>query len=355
MDYAGRQEKLRAALHEAAVDGLIVASAANVRYLSGFPGEGLLFVGAEVKLSTDGRFREEASVACVDDVVMHERGHWHGMAEILRDAGARRVGFEAERTTVASLEDIKKRLEGVELVPLRKTVEKLRRVKEPEEIDLIRQAARITDEALAAYMQSGPPQQSEKLAAWEIIRLMLERGADKASFDPIVACGEAAAEPHHEPTNRVIAGPAMLKLDIGARYRAYCADLTRTYYLGNPDDQFRKIYRIVYDAQQRALEKLRPGVACTDVDAAARQVIEEAGLGDKFSHSLGHGVGLEIHEGPALSKVSEDILEENMVVTVEPGIYISGWGGVRLEDLVVVTPDGPELLSRAYKPAPDEL
>ncbi|MBC7289579.1 MAG: aminopeptidase P family protein, partial [Armatimonadetes bacterium] len=294
MDYAGRQERVRQSVKAQDVDGLIVSSRANVRYLTGFTGEGLLFVGESVVLATDGRFKQEAAVACVDDVVLHDRGHWHGMAEVVVRAGARRAGFEAEKVTVADLEDITKKLGRVELVPLRKTVERLRRVKEGQEIELIRQAAAITDATLEAFMGQ-PDGRSEKMAAWEIVGLMLSRGADAAAFDPIVACGASAAEPHHEPGDQYVQPPGPLKIDMGAKYRGYCADLTRTYWLGEPDKQFRRIYTAVYQAQRKAIEEIRPGVACSYVDGLARRVIEEAGFGEAFSHGLGHGVGLEVH------------------------------------------------------------
>lgn len=276
------------------------------------------------------------------------------MAEVVLRAGARRAGFEAEKVTVADLEDITKKLGRVELVPLRKTVERLRRVKEGQEIELIRQAAAITDATLEAFMGQ-PDGRSEKMAAWEIVGLMLSRGADAAAFDPIVACGASAAEPHHEPGDQYVQPPGPLKIDMGAKYRGYCADLTRTYWLGEPDKQFRRIYTAVYQAQRKAIEEIRPGVACSYVDGLARRVIEEAGFGEAFSHGLGHGVGLEVHEAPALSKASEDVLEAGMVVTVEPGVYVPGWGGVRLEDLVVVREDGADVVSAAPKIDPADL
>ncbi|MCD6351916.1 MAG: aminopeptidase P family protein, partial [Armatimonadetes bacterium] len=258
-------------------------------------------------------------------------------------------------TTVAALEDLQKELPGVDLVPLRKVVEPLRLRKSPEEVELIRRAAHIADQAYQAFLQAGPPQVSEKLGALELLRLMLEAGADDKSFDTILACGPGAAEPHHQPDDRIIEGPAPLKIDMGAKIAGYCSDMTRTLYLGGPDETFVKVYRAVYEAQQAALELVRAGVRAREVDAAARRVIEEAGYGEQFSHGLGHGVGLEVHEGPSLGSTSEDVLEEDHVVTIEPGVYLQGWGGVRIEDLVLVTADGAEVLSQAPKPTPDEL
>lgn len=369
MDYRVRQEELREAIVAAGVEALVVAAPANVRYLTGFVGEGLLLVGEEAHLSTDGRYAAEAGEATVAEAAFDEKGHWAGIAGIARQGGYPRVGFEAEHTTVAALEDLRRDLDGVELKPVRRIVEPLRVRKDVEEVEAIRRAARVTDQALGQFLaadcsapsgtgcspRSGPAAQSEKMAAFELLRLMLAAGAEGEAFETIVACGPGSAEPHHHPTDRTLEAPGPLKIDMGAKVLGYCADLTRTVCLGEPDDTFRRVYRAVHGAQQRALEAVKAGVCCRDVDLAARHVIEAAGLGDRFVHGVGHGVGIEVHESPRLGSTSEEILAAGSVVTVEPGVYIPGWGGVRIEDLVLVTEDGAEILSQAPKVAPDDL
>lgn len=355
MNYPGRQAALRQALADRGVDALIVVSPANVRYLTGFTGEGLLLAGETMLLSSDSRYRAEAKVAQVTETVCEPKGHWAGIARLVREAGYCRVALEAQHTSVAVLEDLGKELDSVEFVPLRKAIEPLRQRKSEAEIDLLRRAARVTDKALEDFLAGGPLRQSEKLARLDLVRLMLERGAEREAFETIVACGPGSAEPHHTSRDTLLEGPAPLKIDLGACVAGYCADLTRTVYLGTPDTTFRKAYTVVYEAQQHALEAVRAGVAARDVDRAARQVIEEAGFGNNFGHGVGHGVGLEVHEGPRLGATSEDILEEGQVVTIEPGVYLQGWGGVRIEDLVVVRCDGAEVLSQAPKSGPEEL
>lgn len=355
MDFRHRQNCALERLREAHAEAAIIVSQANVRYLSGFVGEGLLLLGEQVVLVTDGRFENEAGAAVVDERVVRSGSHWASLTELITQDGPARIGFEAEHTTVARAQELREKLAGCELVPLKELVEPLRAVKSADEIEVIRRAARVTDEALERFLDSGPPRIQEKLAALEIVRLMLEQGADEAAFDVIVACGEGAAEPHHQPTDSLVDGPAPLKIDLGARVDGYCADLTRTVYIGGaPCDKFRQVYAAVYEAQQRAIEAVREGVSAREVDAVARECLEQAGLGEHFSHGLGHGVGLQVHERPSLSPHSEDVLVEGHVVTIEPGVYIRGWGGVRIEDLVLVTANGAEVLTSARKIDPAE-
>jgi len=371
VDYRARQEELWEAIAAAGVEALIVVAPVNLRYLTGFVGEGVLLVGEEAHLSTDGRYAAEAGEATVAGAAFHEKGHWAGIAGIAREGGYLRVAFEAEHTTVAALEDLHKDLDGVELRPVRQIVEPLRARKGAGEIQAIRRAAQVTDQALGEFLAasagccatsgadcsttSGPVAQSEKMGAFELLRLMLAAGAEGEAFETIVACGPGSAEPHHHPTDKTLEAPGPLKIDLGAKVLGYCADLTRTVYLGEPDETFRRVYRAVHEGQQRGLEAVKAGVRCRDVDLAARQVIEAAGLGDRFVHGVGHGVGMEVHESPRLGSTSEEVLAAGNVVTIEPGVYIPGWGGVRIEDLVLVTEDGAEVLSQAPKVSPADL
>jgi Xaa-Pro aminopeptidase len=355
MEYVARQESVRQTLGDHEAEALIVVAPANVRYLTGFRGEGLLLVGEKTIIATDGRFQREAEAAEATERLCERQSHWKTLAHAIRVAGYSRVAFEAQHASFASIEDLRQELAAVELVPVRGIVENFRTRKTEPEIGAIREAAAISDQALDEILQNLSQGRSEKMTAVAILGRMLELGADAAAFETIVACGPGAAEPHHSPTDAILRGPAVLKIDLGARLDGYCSDLTRTVYLGKPDDTFRKVYAAVYEAQARALEAIQPGVRASEVDRAAREVIERAGFAENFGHGLGHGVGLEVHEAPKLDAKSNDVLEEGHVVTVEPGIYIEGWGGVRIEDLVVVRKDGPELLSHARKIPPASL
>ncbi len=357
MDFQARQASLRQWAEEEGVDGLIVASASNIRYLTGFRGEGLLFAGCRMLLATDGRYEAEAAEAVAEAEVRPQQGHLETLADMLKAAGVKKAAFESDRLTHHQWSRLREKLPDVELVPVRGVVEKFRQVKDAAEIQLIAAAAEITSRvADRVFSQAAEGGLSERLWAVEIYRMFVEEGAEGPAFDTIVAAGANSAEPHHASDETPVEAPGALKLDLGARLAGYCADLTRTGWLGDAaPDEFKAIYRAVYDAQQAALEFVRAGVRAAEVDAAARRVIEQAGYGKQFVHGLGHGVGLDVHERPALSSNSEDVLEAGMVVTIEPGIYLPGRFGVRIEDLVVVEEDGCRVLTSANKPAPDEL
>jgi Xaa-Pro aminopeptidase len=222
-------------------------------------------------------------------------------------------------------------------------------VKGPGELDRIREAARLADEGLAHILERVAEGVSERELALELEFFMRRAGADDVSFDPIVAAAERSALPHARPTERQVEKGRYLLFDLGCIYDGYCSDMTRTVVVGEADDRHREIYDLVARAQQAGLDAVAAGRPTAEVDLAARQVIADAGLADAFGHGLGHGVGIEIHEGPTLRATSPDVLEVGQVITIEPGVYLPGWGGVRIEDLVVVGPDGPEVLSRSSK------
>jgi Xaa-Pro aminopeptidase len=252
-----------------------------------------------------------------------------------------RLGVEAHRMTLSAHAGLAEALgSGVELVAADDVVEAGRRVKDDEERELIRRAQAATDAAFTGVLDRFALGVSEGWIARELERLMLEAGADGIAFDPIVAFGENAAEPHHEPGHRVLEEGDVIKLDVGALVEGYHADMTRTIAFGQPAAQLQKVHDIVRQAQQAAIDVVRAGVTGVEVDAAARSVIAEAGYGDNFVHGLGHGVGLEIHEQPWLGTTQENELPEGAVVTIEPGIYLPGIGGVRIEDMVEVRDDG---------------
>jgi Xaa-Pro aminopeptidase len=271
------------------------------------------------------------------------------LAAHLRDAGVTRVAVEGEELTVSAFNKLEE-IDGVEWTVLEKTVEPLRAIKADVELAQIRAAAKITDHAMTKVPYFAATGQTERELAWQLEKEMRESGADGIAFPVHVASGPNAALPHHLPGNRRLREGDSLIVDIGAKTGGYCSDLTRTFYLGSqPSEQFQKVYTTVLEAHTAALDAVRPGVTGQDVDAVARNLIADAGHGEHFGHGLGHGVGLVAHEDPRLTRNSSQVLAPGMVTTVEPGIYLPNWGGVRIEDLVLVTENGVEFLSRCPK------
>jgi Xaa-Pro aminopeptidase len=259
------------------------------------------------------------------------------------------VGFESTHVTVDQHQQWAEAAEGFELVPTKGMVEQLRAIKDEGELALIRRAVELSDAAFAHIVQWLRPGVTEKAVAWELEVFMRTHGADDIAFDLIVGFGPNGAMAHAEPSDRPIQEGEPIVLDLGARVDGYCSDLTRTLCLGEPDEMLRRIHATVLEAQEAAEHAMRAGLKGRTVDAIARDLIEAAGYGKHFGHGLGHGVGLAIHESPRAGKTSEDVLQAGMVITVEPGIYIEGWGGVRIEDLVVVREQGIEALTTAPK------
>lgn len=336
-----RLERLRHRLALENLDGFLVTQADNRRYLSGFTGSAgaLLITQKKAILATDFRYIEQAGLQAPGFEVLPVKGeiaHW--LPSLATYRGVRRLGLEAHdlsyavytQTAQATAKD------GLELVPTHGWVEGLRAVKEPEELALLERAAALTDEAIECIMKIVKPGMTEKELAWETEKFLRERGSEGLPFDPIVAAGPRSAMPHARATERIIRSGEPVLLDIGARIGGYSSDLSRTIILGDRDETFSKIYAITLEAQTSAIDKVRVGMTGAQADALAREIIEQAGYGASFGHSLGHGVGLGEHEEPRLGPGSTSILEEGMVFTVEPGIYLTGWGGVRIEDMVVL-------------------
>ena len=290
---------------------------------------------------TDGRYTEQSRREVPDlERVTCLQGLEEPLQEHCKRLGTRRLGFEAHAVTVRQRERVAAALNGVELVAVAEVVERQRWVKDLDELDMLRSAQSATDGAFEEILGSLAIGQSERQVALELARLMRRDGADGLAFEPIVAFGACAAEPHHEPGHTLLEEGDVIKMDFGARWEGYHADMSRTVAFGAPAPELTKIHDVVRQAQQAGIDAIRAGVRGEDVDAAARAVIDDAGYGDRFTHGLGHGVGLEIHEGPRLGKGIDHVLPAGAVVTVEPGIYIPGLGGVRIEDAVEVTEDG---------------
>lgn len=360
-----RIERVRARLAEDGLDALLVTTPQNRRYLSGFTGHddgtdsaGTLIIGRDTEaLITDGRYLEQAATECPGLRLVQRVGRFAPVAaEAIIARGARRVGFEATHLTVAIRDDLVAALSekpgdgAPELVATRNLVEPLRAVKDAEELEAIERAVAITDETFAylcGYLRAGL---TEKQIAHEIERYMLEKGADGLAFDSIVASGPNAALPHAVPTDRMIGLGEPITIDMGARFAGYCSDMTRTVCLGEPGAEAQALYDLVLRAHEACEAGIQPGLTGPQVDALARDVVVAGGEGEHYLHPTGHGLGLEIHEDPRISPVAEDqVLAPGMVITVEPGLYHSGWGGVRIEDTVLVTDEGAHVLTSSHK------
>ncbi|CAM3705616.1 M24 family metallopeptidase [Tsukamurella ocularis] len=349
-DHARRRDALRAALarHEPTLDALLVTDLDNVRYLAGFTGSnGALLVAADPAadaIATDGRYLTQVAEQSGDLRAIIERD----VAKALLTEAVGTVGFEA---TALSYADHARLAPEARLVPTTRLVEALREIKDEGEIDLLREACAISDRALAELVAEGAirPGVTEVQVARRLENLMHEFGAEAVAFETIVAAGANSAIPHHRPTTAWLAAGDFVKIDFGARFRGYHADETRTFVLGEPAAWQREIYDVVRAAQTAGREALVPGADVRAIDGAARAVIEAAGYGEQFLHGLGHGVGVQIHEAPTLGKLGSGTLSDGAVVTVEPGVYLPGRGGVRIEDTLVVRADGPELLTRTTK------
>ncbi|MGE5589689.1 MAG: M24 family metallopeptidase [Bacillota bacterium] len=347
-----RLHALRAKMSEQSLPALLVMKDANRVYVSGFTGSsGILIVTAQAAvLITDGRYTEQATLQAPDfRVITHTESMVASVRQALGELGIDRAGFERDYWTVAQYETWGKALAPVELVGVEGLVEGLRRVKDAEEIRRMRQAQAITDQAFRHILDFIQPGMKETDVALELEYTMKKLGAEDLSFETIAASGPRSALPHGRASDRVLQKGDFLTLDFGCMYQGYCSDMTRTVMIGEPSEKQREIYDIVLQAQKAGVEAVRPGVSGRDVDRACRDIIAAYGYGEAFSHSTGHGVGLMIHEGPAASVRSDDVLQPGMMVTIEPGIYIAGFGGVRIEDLVLVTETGHDVLGNSPK------
>ena len=351
---------VRKSIADNGIDTLMVLMEENRRYLSGFTAEdhqfdesagALLINENRLILTTDSRFELQAKrEAPLFEIQIYQKGLAKELSTLAERMNSARIGIESARVTVKQYNEFLKELQTaqsvVELVPMEEMVESLRLVKTPQEVERTRKALFLAEEAFLEVARTLKPGMTEKELAWSMEKVMREKGADGLSFPVIVAAGPNSALPHAIPTDRPINSGEPILFDWGARLNGYCSDTTRTVLIGQPDETFHKVYHTVLQAQQKAIAAIKDGISSKEVDRVARDYIHGQGFEGKFGHGLGHGTGLAVHEGPRLSPLKDTVLRSGMIVTVEPGIYLPEWGGIRIENQVVVGSEGPQVLNR---------
>ncbi|MEH7335463.1 aminopeptidase P family protein [Neobacillus drentensis] len=344
-------EKLRSSFGAYGIDGILITSSYNRRYISNFTGSaGVVLISADKALFiTDFRYIEQASKQCGGfEIIKFSGSIPEEVAQQAKNLGIKKLGIEEDYLTYSSFKVYDKEVEA-ELVPVSGVVEKLRLIKTDAEIKILKEAADIADAAFKHILDFIRPGKTELEVSNELEFFMRKAGATSSSFDTIVASGHRSALPHGVASDKVIENGDMVTLDYGAYYKGYVSDITRTVAVGEPDSKLKEIYNIVLESQLRGMDGIKPGITGKEADALTRDYITEKGYGEYFGHSTGHGIGLEVHEGPGLSSKSDLVLEPGMVVTCEPGIYIPGLGGVRIEDDTLITKNHNEALTHSTK------
>ncbi|SDK51649.1 M24 family metallopeptidase [Natronincola ferrireducens] len=342
--------KVRDILYDKNLDGVLIYKPENRRYFSGFTGTTgfIIITKTEAKFITDFRYIQQANEQCKGyDIVENTR--YEPLVNVIKNLHIKALGVEEEFFTYGHTLDLQEHLADLELVPLKGALTKIRSIKCQEELKYIERAASIADEAFQYILDFLKPGTVEADIALELEFFMRRHGAAGASFSFIVASGIRSSLPHGVASNKVLEKGDFVTLDYGCIYNGYCSDMTRTVVIGEANDRQKEIYEVVLKAQKTALQQVKPGITGKELDEIARNVIKEKGYGDYFGHGLGHGVGLEIHELPHVNTMGDVPMKPGMVITIEPGIYIPGFGGVRIEDLVVVTDDGYHVLSKTSK------
>jgi Xaa-Pro aminopeptidase len=351
MDYSGRQERLQHELRRLKLDAILITHLPNVRYLTGFTGSAAtLLIGSRPIFVTDGRYAGQAREQVAHPrVVVSKVGSLMGAARAVAARKPSRLGIEADHMTVATRSLLARELRGSKLIATSGVVEGLRMLKEPEEVDAIREAVRLGAHLLPLVLRALRPGRSEAYVAARLEYAARRAGAAGMSFETIVASGPRSALPHGVASEALLPKLGFVVLDYGVILHGYCSDMTRTVHLGKPSRQERGWYSAVLEAQLAAISVVSPGAKLSEVDKAARSVLKSAKLEKFFTHSTGHGIGLEIHEPPRVAANQDGTLQPGMVITIEPGIYMQGKGGIRIEDMVLVTSRGYELLTPARK------
>tara|TARA_B100000941_G_scaffold290582_1_gene273679 strand:+ start:485 stop:1552 length:1068 start_codon:yes stop_codon:yes gene_type:complete len=352
MEYKNRINSLRKALSKTDIDTAFISSKDNIRYYSGFTGTLAFLLITESKsiIITDSRYIVRAQEECPDYEIYQLKSGDNWIENSTNQIKSKVIGFEGNFVSFNMMNQLKERSNN-NLIwkDFSEQISKERVIKSQSEVEKIEEAISISDGAFNTVSKKIKEGMTEKEIAWEIEKEMRILGAESISFDTIVASGINGAKPHHSPTNKNISNGEAITIDMGAKCNGYCSDLTRTIFIGEPDDKFKKIYSIVLRSQLISIEAAKEGMTGEEIDKISRDIISDEGFGENFGHSLGHGVGLEIHENPGVGPKSKNEILSGMVYTIEPGIYIDGWGGIRIEDMVLMTDNGNRLLSHAEK------
>lgn len=348
-----RLDRLYSKLQNNDITAFIINNLSNIFYISGFTGTAgiIILTPEDCFFLTDSRYLEQAAEETTgfEIVEIKRENRLETISDLLSDTEVSELAFEADTVSFKKYSEYQDNFTGIELKPAENIVGELRMVKEEEEIERISQAVKIADCAFEHILDYIKPGISEKEIALELEYFMKQQGGEKNAFDFIVASGPRSALPHGRATDRKVQPNEFITMDFGTKYRGYCSDMTRTVYVGSPSAEDKKIYQTVLEAHRKVIEKIRAGMTCGEADGLARNLIEENGYGDNFSHTLGHGVGIDIHEAPRLSGSSDQKLVKNMVVTDEPGIYLTEKKGVRIEDDLVITESGCKVLNNTNK------
>ncbi len=342
-----RINRIKSILRDDHLDGILITCLENVHYLSEFTGSDAALVITESKgyFLTDSRYTTQAREEVSGFEVIEYKKKIEGLSDLLNGLGLRGIGFEPNNVSYGAHKELAEKLSGGELISINERARNIRAVKDNEEIGRIKGAIDIASKSLRENIWRIMPGTQEREIALELEFSMRRNGADNIAFDTIVASGDRSALPHGKPSQKRIDKGEFVTIDFGARYRGYFSDETCTFFCGKPNRRQKQVYQIVKDAHDRTIASVRPGMKAMELDAIARGWIKDAGYGDYFGHGTGHGVGLAVHEDPVIGPESKEVLEEGMVFTIEPGIYIPGWGGVRIEDMVLVTGNGCEVLT----------
>jgi Xaa-Pro aminopeptidase len=346
-----RIDKIKEMLDQMNLDAFYITHIPNIRYITEFSGSSAFVLITRDKdyFLTDFRYKEQSAEQVKGFDIRVNYKTMDEMKMIFSSEDFKRVGFESTHMSIRGLENLNKDLPGVEYVPVAESIEKLTMIKTPAEIETIKKAIDITDKTFLKMLELIKPGMKEKDVSAEISYWHKKYGADKDSFDPIVASGWRGALPHGIASDKVIESGEMVTLDFGCIYNGFCSDLTRTISVGSPSDEMKKIYNTVYESQMKAISFAKEGVSSKELDSCARDYISEQGYGEKFGHGLGHGLGIEVHEMPSVSQRMDMKLEAGVVVTIEPGIYVENLGGVRIEDDILIQQNGCEVLNKAPK------
>jgi Xaa-Pro aminopeptidase len=346
-----RIEKIREILDELSLDAFYITHIPNIRYITGFSGSSafVLITKNQNYFLTDFRYKEQSAEQVKGfDIIINYLAN-EEMKKLFEKHGFKKVGFESTHLTVHQLENLEKNFAGVSFKPVAERIEKLTMVKTPDEVAKVKKAIEISDKTFSKLLEIIKPGMTEKDVSAEITYWHKKFGAEKDSFDPIVASGWRGALPHGIASDKVINVGEMVTLDFGCVYDGFCSDITRTISVGEPSDEMKKIYNIVLESQLKAIDTAKTGITTKELDSSARDYIKSKGYGEKFGHGLGHGLGIEVHEMPSVSQRMDMKLEEGVIVTIEPGIYVENLGGVRIEDDVVIKNGGCEVMNKSPK------